>query len=204
MHSHPRSFLAALALGLSLLVTACGTPPWQAKTSSPTPSAPASPTAPVVNDLAAGSLKRSIKAGAATLSVTYWSTLDLAQWTPGVPKPLNVVVSAALDGGAKGQQTFLTAVRVATTASGADGSPRVLDAVDDTATVTPGYLISKPNSYSQVLRLPAAPDGSTAVQIALTYELLIQSEPKASTYQRQVASDTIHVPLVVAGPSPSS
>lgn len=190
--------LATLTLALALASAGCGTPPWQAS-QSPTPSASASATpTPVVNDLAKGSLKRTLRAGAAVLDVSYWSTLDLGQWTPGVPKPLNVVVTATLEGGAKGQQTFLSAARASTTATGADGVPQVLDAVDDSASVAPGYLISKPNSYQQVLTLPAAPAGSTSVRITLTYELLIQSAPKADTYLRQATSDTIEVPLATA------
>lgn len=205
----PRAQLSTLPLAavavLALATAGCGTPPWQTASPSPTATATASTTpTPVANDLAAGSLKRSLKAGAASVELTYWSTLDLRQWTPDVPKPLNVVASAALQGGAKGQQTFLSAVRVATTAITADGTPKALDAVDDTASVAPGYLISKPNSYQQVLTLPAAPAGSTAVRITLTYELLIQSAPKAETYLRQATSDTIQVPLVAAPSTPKT
>lgn len=199
--------LATVSILAALGVAGCGTPPWQ----TASPSVSASPTttttttsSPAVNDLATGSLKRSLTAGAAKVELTYWSTLDLRQWTPEVPKPLNVVASATLQGGAKGQQTFLSAVRVATTAIGADGTPKTLDAVDDTASVAPGYLISKPNSYQQVLTLPAAPAGSTAMRITLTYELLIQSAPKANTYLRQATSDTIQVPLVAAPSTPKT
>lgn len=184
-----------------MLAAGCGTPPWQEST-SPTPTAPvsesATPTPAPSNDLARGSLKRTLTAGAAKLEVNYWSTLDLRQWTPEVPKPLNLVVSGTLQGGAKGQQMFLSAVRVASVATAADGTPHVLDAADDVATVAPGYLISKPNSYQQVLTLPAAPAGSTALTLTLTYELLIQSQPKSDAYLRQATSDTIHVPLVTA------
>lgn len=205
----PRARHSALPLApvliLALGAAGCGTPPWQMTSPSATPTATTStaPT-PAVNDLAAGSLKRNLKAGGANVELTYWSTLDLRQWTPEVPKPLNVVASAALQGGAKGQQTFLSAVRVSTTAIGADGIPKTLDAVDDTASVAPGYLISKPNSYQQVLTLPAAPEGSTAVRITLTYELLIQSAPKADTYLRQATSDTIQVPLVTSPSTPQT
>ena len=148
------------------------------------------------NDLSKGSLKRTLTAGAAELKVTYWSTLDLQQWSPGVPKPLNVVASATLDGGAKGQNVYLSAVKVATTAYGADGTPQVLDPVEDTADVKPGYLITSPSSFQQVFSLPAAADGSTAVQITVTYELLIQSAPDSKTYLRQATSDSFQVPLV--------
>lgn len=188
---------AGAALGLALAAAGCGTPPWQASTSpTPTVTASATPAPSASNDLARGSLKRSLTAGAAKLEVNYWSTLDLAQWTPELPKPLNIVVSGTLQGGAKGQQVFLSAVRVATVATGADGTPHVLDAADDVASVAPGYLISKPNSYQQVLTLPAAPAGSTALKITLTYELLIQSEPKSDAFLRQATSDTLEVPLV--------
>lgn len=195
----PKPAVLALTLGLSVAAAGCGTPPWETGASAsatPTPSvsSTATPT-PIANDLAKGSLKRTLKAGAASLEVNYWSTLDLGQWTPQAGKPLNVVVSSTLQGGAKGQQVFLTSVRVATTAAVADGTTRELDAVDDTASVAPGYLISKPNSYQQVLTLPAAPEGSTALRITLTYELLIQSAPKAETYLRQATTDTLQVPL---------
>ena len=130
------------------------------------------------------------------MKVTYWSTLDLGKWTPQVPKPLNVVASATLDGGAKGQNVYLSAVRVGTVATGEDGGAQPLDPVTDTAEVKPGYLITKPSSYQQVFTLPAASAGSTAVQITVTYELLIQSAPESKTYLRQATSDTFQVPLV--------
>ena len=189
------------------MVGGCGTPPWQegaspspsnAKTAT-SPSASPTPTptsASVKNDLAKGSRKRTLSAGAAEVKVTYWSTLDLQQWTPDVPKPLNVVATATLDGGAKGQNVYLSTVRVTSTATGEDGTPKVLDPVDDTADVKPGYLITKPSSYQQVFTLPAAAAGSTAMQITITYELLIQSAPDSKTYLRQATSDTFQVPLV--------
>jgi hypothetical protein len=150
----------------------------------------------VENDLSKGSLKRTLTAGAAELKVTYWSTLDLGDWVPQVPKPVNVVASARLDGGAKGQNVYLSAVRVASTAVAADGSPTVLDPVQDKAQVKPGYLVSAPSSYQQVFSIPPAPAGCTAVQLTITYELLIQAAPDSTTYLRQATSDTIQVPLV--------
>ncbi|HEY5847157.1 MAG TPA: hypothetical protein VIT42_10275 [Microlunatus sp.] len=211
MTSRRERSLAALALATLLVAAGCSTPPWeQGSTASPaastspsesaTPSATPTPaptsTAKVENDLAKGSLKRTLTAGAAELKVTYWSTLDLGDWVPQVPKPLNVVASATLDGGAKDQNVYLSAVKVATTAYAADGSPQVLGPVDDTADVEPGYLITKPSSFQQVFALPAAPEGSTAVRISVTYELLIQSAPDAKTYLRQATSDSFQVPLV--------
>ena len=209
MISHPARNLAALALTATLLAAGCGTPPWKegaspspsATTGSAEPSASITPTptptpTSVQNDLAKGSSKRTLSAGAAEVKVTYWSTLDLQQWRPDVPKPLNVVASATLDGGAKGQNVYLSAVRVTSTATGEDGTPKVLDPVDDTAEVKPGYLITKPSSYQQVFTLPVAAAGSTAMQITITYELLIQSAPDSKTYLRQATSDTFQVPLV--------
>lgn len=210
MASRRERTLVALTL-LSLAgVGGCSTPPWQQGASaspavSTSPSASATPsvspspsttTAPVENDLKTGSRKRTLTAGAAELKVTYWSTLDLGEWVPQVPKPLNVVASATLDGGAKDQNVYLSAVTVATTAYGADGTPQVLEPVEDTADVKPGYLITKPSSFQQVFTLPAAAEGSTAVQITVTYELLIQSAPDAKTYLRQATSDSFQVPLV--------
>lgn len=203
--------LPALAVAVVLLGGGCSTPPWQqggspsstASASTASTAASASPTSTptptrsaVGNDLAKGSLKRTLTAGAAELKVTYWSTLDLQQWAPDVPKPLNVVASATLDGGAEDQNVYLSAVQVATTAYAADGTPQVLEPVEDAADVDPGYLVTKPSSFQQVFTLPAAAAGSTAVQISVTYELLIQSAPDAKTYLRQATSDTFQVPLV--------
>jgi hypothetical protein len=211
-------------IAVALLVGGCGTPPWQqaaspapatsgsdAATASPSATPAPSSTAPsstapsstpptaapeVENDLSKGSLKRTLTAGAAELKVTYWSTLDLGDWVPQVPKPVNVVASARLDGGAKGQNVYLSAVRAASTAVAADGSPTVLDPVQDKAQVKPGYLVSAPSSYQQVFSIPPAPTGCTAVQLTITYELLIQAAPDSTTYLRQATSDTIQVPLV--------
>lgn len=202
--------LAAIALVAALLATSgCSTPPWQQE-AAPSPGSTGTPASPVTsptpsptptraeveNDLAKGSLKRTLTAGAAELKVTYWSTLDLREWAPPVPKPLNVVASATLDGGAKDQNVYLSAVRVNTTATAEDGSPQVLEPVQDSADVKPGYLITKPSSFQQVFSLSAAPAGSTAVQVTVTYELLIQSAPDSKTYLRQATSDTFQVPLV--------
>jgi hypothetical protein len=85
---------------------------------------------------------------------------------------------------------------VAITAYGADGAPAVLDPVEDTADVRPGYLATKPSSFQQVFSILAAPEGSTAVQMTITYELLIQAAPNSKTYLRQATSDTFQVPLV--------
>ena len=146
--------------------------------------------------MAKGSLKRTLSAGAAELKVTYWSTLDLGEWVPQVPKPLNVVASATLDGGAEDQNVYLSAVKVASTAYAADGTPQVLDPVEDVADVRPGYLVTKPSSFQQVFTLPPAAEGSTAMQITVTYELLIQSAPDSKTYLRQATADSFQVPLV--------
>ena len=210
MASRRERTLATLTLLALVGVGGCSTPPWEqgvsaspaastAGSASATPAVSPSPnptTAPVENDLKKGSLKRSLTAGAAELKVTYWSTLDLGEWVPQVPKPVNVVASATLDGGAKDQNVYLSAVTVASAAYGADGTPQVLDPVDDTAHVKPGYLITKPSSFQQVFSLPAAAEGSTALQITVTYELLIQSAPDSKTYLRQATSDSFQVPLV--------
>ena len=174
MTSRRERSLAALALASLLVAAGCSTPPWeQGSTASPaastspsesaTPSATPTPaptsTAKVENDLAKGSLKRTLTAGAAELKVTYWSTLDLGDWVPQVPKPLNVVASATLDGGAKDQNVYLSAVKVATTAYAADGSPQVLGPVDDTADVEPGYLDHQAQLLPAGVRAPGGSRG---------------------------------------------
>ena len=79
-------------LGL-LLVGGCGTPPWQEGRATPTPTvtATATPTpsataTPVRNDLAKGSLKRTLTAGNVRLAASYYSTLSMADWTPAASR----------------------------------------------------------------------------------------------------------------------
>ncbi len=210
---------AAIALSTLCLVilAGCGTPPWREKPLTAAPNDSASPagsstasvpptagtasaqpskTTPAVrNDLAKGSAKRSLEAGGVRMSINYWSALSMGDWTAAALKPLNMSASAVFIDGSK-QDIFLAKVTVNIGVEGPDGPLKAPAALVDDASLTPGYLITSPSSYGQVFTIPAVPEGATSVSLALTYELLAQTAPKAKTFAKQTASDTLIIPIV--------
>lgn len=207
----------ALALGASVLLLAgCGTPPWKegsaaspaagtgtasasptSASASPTAasaSPSASPTPSMVNDLAEGSITHQLTAGAVQVTVRYWSTLPLAQWAPGVVKPLNLSLTGRLNAPAS-QKVYLDKATAVVTPYGAGGALDGPAPVVDKATSNPGYVIRNPYSYSQVFQLPAVSTDATSVTIMLTYDVLVQTAPGSKDYARQTASDQLTVPL---------
>ncbi|MGI8457697.1 MAG: hypothetical protein ACR2LI_06260 [Propionibacteriaceae bacterium] len=203
-----------LAVATLLVVTAagCSTPPWQVAGSAspsadasatPTPTASgtpkSSPTAkavkPVKNDLATGSAHSTLSAGAVTMKVDYWSNLSMAAWTPAVAKPLNMSLTATLDGGADNQGVFITKVSMVPTVTGPKGVLQGPAAIVDQATTTPGYSVRKPQSYSSVFTIPALDTAATSVSLSITYEMVVQTAPKSKQYSKQTASDSLSIVL---------
>ena len=195
--------LAAALTGAVLLLPGCGQPPWDTGASgstsaSPTPSISASPSAtatPVHNDLAKGSLRRKLTAGGVELAVNYWSTLDLANWTPAASKPVNLSATGSFADGSS-QDIYLTSVSMATAVNGPAGALPAPATQTDQASVQPGYVITKPNSYGGVFTIPPVDAKATSVTVTFTYQLLQQTAPKAKTFSKQTAVDTLSVPLV--------
>ncbi len=212
--SGPRRLAAAgLSLLASIALGGCGTPPWKAGTTpataspssaspksasaSPTPTpavAPSKSTQPVRNDLGTGSAKRNIEAGGVRLSINYWSTLAMSDWTEGAAKPLNLSASAKFIDGSE-QNIFLSKVSVNIAVAGVKGQLQGPRPLVDTSSVSPGYLIKAPNSYGQVFTIPALATGATAVTLTMTYEMLVQSAPKAKTYAKQTGSNDLVIPI---------
>jgi hypothetical protein len=188
--------VASLAVVLSL--TACGTPPWETQaTRTPTPVAttptPVATVETVVNELASGSAERQLTAGNITLTVDYWSTLSMDQWTADANKPLSFSAVAALEGG--DNRIYLSKVSIVTAVRG-DGAPLPAPGpLADNANVAPGYFISAPYSYSQSFVLPAVDESATSVQLTITYELLLQTTPTSSEYAKQTATDTLTIAI---------
>ena len=199
-----RLLILGAALTALALLAGCGSPPWNSGSSaSPSSSAAASPSAtatpsaaasPVHNDLAKGSLKRKLSAGGVELTVNYWSTLDLADWTPEAAKPVNLSATGAFADGSE-QEIFLTSVSLAVAVSGPTGSLQAPATQTDKASVTPGYVITKPNSYGGVFTVGSVDPAATSVTLTFTYQLLQQTAPKAKTYSKQTAVDDLTVPL---------
>lgn len=186
----------AVLLAASLALTACGTPPWEqpgAGGSAPKPTSTGKITT-VVNELAAGTAKHQLTAGNIGLDVTYFSTLDMGQWTAGADKPLSVSMTANLTGD-EGQAVYLSRLGLSVSVYGPDGVLSAPAPVNDTSTVSPGYLVKAPYSYSQTFVLPALDPAATYAKLSLTYELLLQTTPTSAEYAKQTATDTLTVGL---------
>ena len=191
-----RAAAAAAALAAGLALSACGTPPWESgSTAAPTPSPTASvvPT-PVPNDLSSGSTQRTLQAGAVGATIDYWSTLTMDKWTSDALKPveLSMVTTITPD---DGQKVYLQRATMVPIPGTADGDLAPLEAQVDAASVSPGYLVLSPYSYSQTFTVGPVPAEATHVTLQFTYDLLVQTTPTSSEYAKHTASDVLTVAL---------
>jgi hypothetical protein len=184
---------AAVAWGLA----ACGTPPWQQQggsggrsSASPTPSR----IVVVHNDLATGSVKRTLQAGDIKLDVNYYSTLDIGRWYPSADKPLSLSASATL-GSDQGQAVYLSKVTVSTTVQGPHGALTAPASQTDSPSVQPGYFVKAPYAYGPTFIIPPVDKNATSITISLVYELLLQTTPTSASYAKESASDTLTIAL---------
>lgn len=193
----PRRALVLLsAAAATLALSGCGAAPWD-----PQPSASSSATSvptPVPNDLSSGSTQRTLTAGPVTATVDYWSTLNMDQWTPGAIKPvsLSLVSTVTPD---DGQKVYLQRAQMLAVPSGPSGSMDALGAQIDSSTVSPGYLVLNPYSYTQTFNVGPVPDDATHVTLQFTYDFLVQTTPTSSEFAKQTATDTVTVSI--AGPT---
>ncbi|MGI3783206.1 MAG: hypothetical protein ACRYG2_20775 [Janthinobacterium lividum] len=205
--------LSAVAAAAALLVAAgCSTPPWEATSVDATPVAVPTPVetvtpaptptrAKVKNDLSRGVAKHTLDAGAIELKTVYYSNMPMAQWTPEANKPLTLSLTADFPEGYK-QDIYLAELDVRIDVTGPDGPLASPAPIVDQATVSPGYLIKKPNSYGNVFTVPAVPADAQSVTLTFTYQLLAPSKPKSKTYSKQVTTDTVTV--AINGPVPAA
>lgn len=194
-----------LALAATLALSACGTAPWDqpgfntdaAATSSATPtSTPTAPATitPVINELASGSARHQLQAGDIALTINYYSTLAMDEWTAEANKPLTFSLSGVL-GTDQGQSFYLSRVTLTPAVSGPDGPLPAPSPITDQASVAPGYYIKDPYSYSQTFILPALDPAATSVTLSFTYEILLQTAPTSSDYSKQTASDQLTIAI---------
>lgn len=198
-----------------LLLTACTQPPWQqnslsvrakapvavtsptAKTSTPaatkTPT-PAASTPAAQNDMAKGSIQRTLSAGGVELSVHYWSTLPVDKWTATATKPMTMSVTAKFSDGSL-QNVYLHSLTLTTDVNGAHGALQAPAVITDQASFAPGYLMKAPSSYGNVINIPALDPTATSITLNFNYQLLAQSAPKSKTFLKQAAGDTVVIAL---------
>jgi hypothetical protein len=65
----------------------------------------------------------------------------------------------------------------------------------DSASVSPGYLIKSPYSYTQTYTVPALDPSARELTLTFDYEMLLQSTPTSGSYAKQTASDSITIAI---------
>ncbi len=184
----------ALALGVAAALTGCGPAPWDPNpTAEPSGTSTAVPT-PMPNDLSTGSSQRELVAGAVAATVDYWSTLSMDRWTPGAIKPVSLNMTTTVTP-ADGQKVYLQRATMIALPSTASETLAPLEPQIDAATVSPGYLVLSPYSYSQTFNVGPVPEEATSVTLQFTYDFLVQTTPTSSEYAKQTATDTLTVAL---------
>lgn len=190
-----RAIIATCCLAGLTMSTACGPAPWEEPGASPSGTPTSTVAAPVSNDLSTGSTARELTAGAVTASIEYWSTLSMDRWTAATVKPLSLSLetTVAPDDGQKVYLQRATMIAVPGTSTG-DLAP--LEAQVDAATVSPGYLVLSPYSYSQTFNVGPVDEVATHVTLQITFDFLVQTTPTSKEYAKQTATDTITVAIV--------
>lgn len=205
-HAVRAAAASSLALVAAIALSACGTAPWDQSrfnTSSATASPTARPTAPptitpVVNELASGSARHTLQAGDIALTIDYYSTLSMDQWTAEANKPLTFSLTGAL-GTDDGQSFYLSRVTLTPGVDGPLGSLPAPAPLTDQASVPPGYYVKSPYSYSQTFILPALDPAATSITVSFTYEILLQTAPGSGDYAKQTASDQLTIAIAQPG-----
>lgn len=197
-----RYAVAAAALAALLSLTGCGQAPWNAggAGASPSPSATRNtpvPT-PVSNDLSSGSTQRQVTAGSVAATIDYWSTLSMDKWTSTALKPISVSMATTVTPN-DGQKVYLQKASMVAVPGNASTSFDPLSPQTDQSSVTPGYLVLSPYSYSQTFNVGDVPAEATFVTVQFTYDFLVQTTPTSSEYAKQTASDTLTVAISGGG-----
>jgi hypothetical protein len=134
-------------------------------------------------------------AGDITLTVTYWSDLSMKKWTAAANKPLSISATATL-GTDQGQSVYLSKLTITPAVSNESKALPSPDPLSDPASVSPGYLVKSPYSYSQTFTLPPLDSHATSIALTIDYELLLQSTPTSAAYAKQAVSD--HLTIAIA------
>lgn len=192
--SRHRFAAVALAAVIATALAGCGTPPWaQGGDATPSPTSTGAP-APVPNDLSSGSTQRELQAGAVAATIDYWSTLSMDQWTATALKPLSLSLTTTVTPD-DGKKVYLQRTSVVAVPATAEGELTPLPAQTDTATVSPGYLVLSPQSYSQTFMVGEVPEEADRVILRIQYDFLMQTAPDSSDYAKQTATDVLTISL---------
>jgi len=189
-------FAGVVTIGVlgATALAGCGPAPWETDGgSTPTSTSTAVPT-PVPNDLSGGATQRVLSAGAVTATIDYWSTLSMEDWTAEAIKPVSISLITTVEP-ADGQKVYLQRATMTAVPSSPTGALDALEPQVDASTVSPGYLVLDPYSYSQTFNVGPVPPEATFVTLRFSYDFLVQTTPTSSEYAKQTATDTLTVAL---------
>jgi len=191
-----RRVIAIGVMAAVLPLAACGQAPWAVVTAGPAPATTAaSPVPPPVsNDLSGGSTQRTLTAGAVSATVNYWSTLRMDRWTPTAVKPISLSMVTTITPN-DGQKVYLQRATMTAIPANASQTFAPLDPQVDQSTVSPGYLVLDPYSYSNTFNIGAVPADATYVTIQFDFDFLVQTTPTSTEFAKQTASDTLTVAI---------
>lgn len=152
---------------------------------------------PIRNDLAKLPLKRAVGAGPLTVSIEYNTTLPLDSWTPSVSKPIELSLTA-VSKKQPDQKIYLTKVSADITAYDSSGPVDDSRTLTDASNINPGFIVTFPNTYNQRFLVPGSSEVADRLSIDFTYEFVLQvnKDKDGRNFSKQVATDTISVPLV--------
>ncbi|GAA1604855.1 hypothetical protein [Actinoplanes couchii] len=161
-------------------------------TAEPSPSvsvsASSSAAARVSGPLDTGSVVHKVKQGTFTVTLTYWTSDNAKLYTAASDKTLNI--AAHIEDTDSTHRITATTVQVLQD----DGTKRT-----DVRTDNGKFDVTPPYPYNTVVTLPAATAGASALTLTVRMDLLVETAPKAGTYYRSTALDTLTLPLVKDG-----
>ena len=178
---------------IALLLAGCGTEPGTSAggatstaTRATSNSVSATPRPSVVNQLANGATTHTATSGDATISIRYWSTLPMNQWTAATAsKPVSLSITAT---GTR-VPTYVAAFTATYTPTGGTASP----IYSDTAATAPGYAVRTPMSYQPVLTIPAMAGKPAGVTLQVQLKLITGAN--RAYYSRSDVVDTLTIAL---------
>ncbi len=146
------------------------------------------------NDLSGGATERTLTAGAVSATVNYWSTLRMDRWTASAVKPVSLSMVTTITPN-DGQKVYLQRATMTATPANATETFAPLDPQVDQATVSPGYLVLSPYSYSNTFNVGSVPAGATFVTVQFDFDFLVQTTPTSNEYAKQTATDTLTIAI---------
>lgn len=145
-------------------------------------SLPEAPAGRVSGDLDTGSTTHRLDAGGRSVVVDYWVEDDPGTWT--ADRPTTIRLAAHVE-----EADSRHAVKVSRFGAVLDdGSRRVLITED-----RGDFVLTPPYSYGGALTIPALPSDTRTAEIAVQFDLLVETEPRSDSYFRQTVLDTIQL-----------